>query len=287
MASDVARALRANAAPWVIAILGLALTHCSHVNEIGAVDEQPGDDTGWHLVWNDEFDGPAGRLDSSRWQVEVGTQGLEQEQLQYNTDRVENVALNGQGALELVAREEPYMGFEYTGARITTQDKFAKAYGRFEARLQLPEGSGLWVQFWLLGDDYAEVGWPEAGDIGIVEYRGNEPEQMHARAHGPGLTPPSPLQFGYALPNATTFAASHHVFALEWEPAALRWFVDDQQFGAATPRDLPAEARWVFDHPFFLVLYLAVGGTFPGRPDAVTTFPQILTVDYVRVYDKL
>ncbi|MBD3336964.1 MAG: family 16 glycosylhydrolase [Candidatus Eisenbacteria bacterium] len=235
------------------------------------------------LIWQDEFNGPAGQPpDPAKWNFDIGTD-WGNAQLEYDTDRPENVSLDGQGNLAITAREEQYEGSSYTSGRINTRGKFALARGRFEARLQLPVGQGLWPAFWLLGDNFGVVGWPECGEIDIMEYRGQEPNVVHGSLHGPAYSGAGAVTGRFILPG-DGFDAGFHTFAVEWKEGAIAWFVDGQVYQRRTPADLPPGGRWVFDHPFFILLNVAVGGSFVGAPDSSTQFPQTMLVDWVRVY---
>jgi beta-glucanase (GH16 family) len=156
--------------------------------------------------------------------------------------------------------------------------------GRFEARIKLPVGQGIWPAFWLLGANFETVGWPDCGEIDIMEYRGQEPNILHGSLHGPGYSGGDAITQSYTLPGEEGFNSDFHVFAVEWEPDTLRWFVDSTAYHVVTPVSLPRGGSWVFDHPFFIILNVAVGGYFAGSPDATTTFPQTMLVDWVRVY---
>jgi len=239
----------------------------------------------WKLTWSDEVEGPAGRApDAANWQYDIGTD-WGNDQLEFDTDRTENVALDGAGHLAITARKEPWQNREYTSGRINTRDRFAQARGRFEARLRLPVGQGLWPAFWLLGNDFAQVGWPACGEIDIMEYRGQAPNTVLGSLHGPGYSGGQAVGGQYQIPGAG-FHEDFHVFAVEWDTDRITWFVDDVRYRTITTRNLPGGARWVFDHPFFIILNVAVGGRFVGAPDAQTTFPQTMLVDYVRVYER-
>jgi len=235
------------------------------------------------LVWSDEFDGPAGQSpDSSRWAFDIGTD-WGNNQLEYDTDRPENVSLDGDGNLEITAREEDYMGREYTSGRINTRGRFAQTRGRFEARIKLPVGQGIWPAFWLLGDDFDIVGWPECGEIDIMEYRGQLPSIVTGALHGPGYSGGNSIGGQYTLQGAS-FNDDFHVFAIEWDASSISWWVDDQVYMTLDPSDLPQGATWVFNDDFFIILNVAVGGNYVGSPDETTTFPQTMLIDYVRVY---
>jgi len=244
-------------------------------------DSQP---VNWQLVWQDEFEGPAGQSpDATRWRFDIGTD-WGNAQLEYDTDRPENVSLDGNGHLAMTAREESYLGQGYTSGRINTYNFFAQTQGRFEARIRLPIGQGIWPAFWLLGADFETVGWPMCGEIDIMEYRGQEPNVLHGSLHGPGFYGGSALTGRYDLEGDDGFDADYHVFAVEWYADRITWLIDDTRYLTITPGDLPPNARWVFDHPFFVVLNVAVGGHFVGPPDANTTFPQTMLVDWVRIH---
>ncbi len=239
----------------------------------------------WTLVWSDEFNGPAGAIDPNHWTFDTGGDGWGNNELELYTNRTDNAAVDGQGALTIVARAEAYQGRDYTSARINTSGHFSQAYGRFEARIQIPFGQGIWPAFWTLGDNIGSGGWPTCGELDIMENVGREPAINHGSAHGPGYSGGNPLTAVYQLPSGR-LSDAYHVYAIEWEPNVVRWYVDDTLYETRTPADVPAGATWVYDHPFFLILNVAVGGNFPGSPDGTTVFPQTMKVDYVRVYEK-
>jgi beta-glucanase (GH16 family) len=247
----------------------------------------------WTLVWSDEFDGAAGAsVDRSRWTFDVGGGGWGNEELETYTDRTANASLDGNGNLVIVANRETFTGRDgvqrlYTSARLKTQGLFAHGYGRFEGRLQIPYGQGVWPAFWLLGADISTVGWPACGEIDIMENIGREPTTVHGSLHAPqGASGHGSTTGSFTLPAGQRFADDFHVFAVEWEPNQVRFYADGNLYATRTPADLPAGTRWVFDHPFFVILNVAVGGRWPGSPDATTTFPQRMRVDYVRVYSR-
>jgi len=244
-------------------------------------DEAPLD---LELAWEDEFDGPAGRLpDAAKWRFDLGTD-WGNAQLEYDTDRPVNASLDGEGHLAITAREEDFLGREYTSARINTIDRFEQAYGRFEARIWLPVGQGIWPAFWLLGSNFEYAGWPVCGEIDIMEYRGQEPKRVHGSLHGPGYSGGSSVTGSFNLGGIDGFNAGFHIFAIEWDAGTVTWFVDDTPYQTIRSGDIPDGTDWVFDHPFFIILNVAVGGHFVGPPDATTSFPQTMLVDWVRVY---
>jgi beta-glucanase (GH16 family) len=235
---------------------------------------------GWTLVWHDEFDGEA--LDLQSWTYDIGGGGWGNHEWEFYTDRPENARLED-GRLVIEARAEEFMGRNYTSARLKTQGLHAWTYGRVEARMKLPSGQGIWPAFWMLGGDINQVGWPECGEIDIMEYIGRDDSHAYGTVHGPGYSGGNGVGASLALPPGE-LSQDFHVFAIEWEPQQIRWYVDDEQYFSVDPGRLPG--RWVYDHPFFVILNLAVGGDWPGYPDETTVFPQTLQVDYVRVYQK-
>ena len=247
--------------------------------------------SGWTLAWSDEFHQADGSPpDPAKWKIETGGNGWGNKELEYYTARPENLHVKN-GNLEMVARKESYTGADgvtrdYTSARLNTSRKFDQAYGRFEARIKVPYGQGIWPAFWLLGNDIETIGWPGGGEIDIMENIGREPATVHGTIHGPGYSGAKGIGSPYSLPRGR-FADNFHVFAVEWEPQQIRFYVDDHLYATRTPADLPAGTKWVYDHPFFVILDLAVGGEWPGNPDSTTKFPQKMLVDYVRVFKKL
>ncbi len=271
----------------------LALTTCACASSGGSdrpptptPSTTPSPGSAWTLTWSDEFDGPDGSApDASRWVPEVNAQGGGNNELQYYTARPENLRVEG-GRLVITGRHERFTGpegtREYTSARILSAPSFQQVYGRFESSIKVPRGQGMWPAFWLLG----QGGWPDSGEIDVMENVGFEPAIVHATIHGPGYSGDGGITASYGLP-AGVFADDFHQFAAEWEPGQIRFYVDGNLYATRTPTDLPAGRTWVFDgHPFTIILNLAIGGSWPGSPDASTVFPQTLLVDYVRVYQR-
>jgi beta-glucanase (GH16 family) len=239
----------------------------------------------WRLTWSDEFDGPAGSPPSpERWVHDVGGHGFGNAQLEFNTARPENASHDGEGHLVLRALREDYQSNRFTSARLKTEGRFSQAHGRFEARMRLPAGAGLWPAFWMLGDTFGTLGWPACGEIDIMEARGQVPDSIIGSLHGPGYSGSNPVSGAYF--SETPLTDDFHVFAVEWDRGRIAWFIDDTLFHVATGAQLPASAPWVFESPFFLILNLAVGGHFVGPPNDATPFPAELVVDYVRVYER-
>ena len=245
----------------------------------------------WVLTWSDEFNGPNGSpVDPSKWVFDLGGGGWGNQELEYYTDRLKN-ARQEYGHLVLQAHRENYttadgVTWNFTSARLKTLGKFTQAYGRFEARIKLPFGQGMWPAFWMLGEDMDKTGWPDCGEIDIMENVGKEPSRVHGTIHGPGYSGAGGLGAPYTLPGTQRFADEFHVFAAEWEPGVVRFYVDDLLYSTHLRADLHPGQKWVFDHPFFLLLNVAVGGGWPGNPDPSTVFPQAMLVDYVRVYQQ-
>lgn len=253
-------------------LLTLACAGCSSTTEAPART----------LVWEDDFTGPSGQLpDAASWSFDVG-EDWGNAQLEYTTDRASNASLDGNGNLVITSRRETFRGRAYTSARIKTAGKRAFQYGRIEGRMKLPRGRGMWPAFWMLGADFPATPWPAAGEIDIMEYRGQEPSTVVGSLHGPGYSGGNARSRSQTL-SLARFDNSFHVFAVEWTPQKIEHYVDGELYFTTTRADVPGP--WVFDKPFFLILNVAVGGNFVGAPDAITTFPQEMVIDWVRVYE--
>jgi beta-glucanase (GH16 family) len=243
----------------------------------------------WVLVWSDEFNQQDGSApDPAKWTFDegVGNNGWGNKELEYYTNRSKNVAIQN-GNLVITAHQENFCDSSgvtrnFSSARLKTRDLFSQQYGRFEARIKVPPGPGLWPAFWLLGNNSNLVGWPSCGEIDIMENK--EASTIHGTIHGPGYSGDKGITSAYSLSRGKRFADDYHIFAVEWEPNAIRFYVDSDLYATRTPADLPNGAQWVFDHPFFIILNLAVGGKWPGPPDSTTVFPASMFVDYIRVY---
>lgn len=272
---------------FVIMVFNMGISGCqpvraaqttSTVRPVGTIPKGLEDSARWLLVWQDEFDGPA--LDVESWTAEVNDYGGGNQELQYYTDRIQNVYVED-GLLNIVGEQEDYLTRSYTSARLTSTRSWT--YGRFEIKAKLPEGQGIWPAIWLraAGEPYGV--WPASGEIDIMEMIGNEPELIYGTLHYGSAWPNNASSQGTTLLTADGF----HVFALEWEEDEIRWYVDGELYLTlnswhTTGGEYPAP----FDQPFNVVLNLAIGGTWPGSPDESTEFPQRLVVDYVRVYQK-
>ena len=236
------------------------------------------------VVWAQEFDGPAGSApDPATWNLETGAGGWGNAELQNYTASRANSSLDGAGALVITAKKEA--DGSYTSARMTTQGRFQTQYGRVEARIAIPRGQGIWPAFWMLGADLPSKGWPAAGEIDVMENIGREPSLVHGTVHGPGYSGGDGISGTYAHPRGWSFADDFHTYAVDRKPGSIEWSVDGQVYHRVTRADTGGDP-WVFDAPFFLILNVAVGGQWPGYPDASTRLPQQMTVDYVRVYSN-
>ncbi|WP_261374518.1 glycoside hydrolase family 16 protein [Dokdonia sp. Hel_I_53] len=248
------------------------------------------------LLFEDNFDGAAGEsINTDNWNFDIGTgsNGWGNQELQYYTDRPENISLDGNGHMVITARRESYLGSQFTSARINTKDKVEQKYGRFEARIKMPGGRGVWPAFWMLGsviettpdNDPATLQWPFVGEIDISEIRGQEPYRTNAALHGPGYSGGGAITGNYDLVN-DRFDAGFHTYATEWNPGFIDFFIDDIRYLRFSRDDIPEDGEWVFDdHSFFMLLNVAVGGSFVGFPVDQTPLPQTMVVDYVRIYD--
>jgi beta-glucanase (GH16 family) len=251
--------------------------------------------TGWKLLWSDEFNESVGTPPNpALWGYEIGDgsinsiPGWGNSELQYYSDSPENVAHDGQGNLAITVRDASESGLtcyygpcEYTSARLLSQHKQEFGYGRIEARTKVPGGAGLWPAFWSLGADIAEVSWPQTGEIDIMEYVGRDPNTVFGTIHGPGYNGGNAYGDIYRFNESVT--NEYHTYAIEWQPNLIVWYVDGIEYHRATPSDV-APNEWVFDHAFFLLLNIAVGGNFGGAVGPDTVFPATMQVDYVRVY---
>ncbi|GAA0813995.1 glycoside hydrolase family 16 protein [Spirilliplanes yamanashiensis] len=239
-------------------------------------------------TWSDEFNGAAGTpVDAGKWTMEVAGHGFGNNERQYYTNSTRNAAHDGNGNMVITARRENpnnyqchYGRCEYTSARLITSGKFTQRYGRFEARIKVPRGQGIWPAFWMLGHDIGSVGWPNSGEIDIMENIGREPNTVHGTIHGPGYSGGAGLLGSRTV--SRPLADAFHTYAVEWSPDLIRWMIDGSEYHRVTPASLGGR-QWVFNKPFFLLLNVAVGGDWPGFPDGSTQFPQQMLIDWVRV----
>ena len=248
--------------------------------------------SGYTLAWSDEFSSANGSApDSTKWTYDLGGGGWGNQELESYTSRTRNVQIQN-GNLVITALQENYTGTDgiarnYTSARLKTQNLFTQAYGRFEARIKIPKGQGIWPAFWMLGNDISQNGWPKCGEIDIMENIGRESGIVHGSLHGPSsVAHTSDSTSTVSLPPGKSYSDDFHIYAVEWEPGTVRFYVDSDNYATFTKAQWSGGGQWVFDHPFFMIMNVAVGGVWPGSPDASTQFPQQMLVDYVRVYSK-
>ncbi|WP_327031034.1 family 16 glycosylhydrolase [Micromonospora sp. NBC_01740] len=279
--------VRTRRRPWALALAATAIIAATTALSV-PVHPEPAQAAIGGITWQDEFNASAGTpVDQSKWRFDIGGGGWGNNERQYYTNSTSNAVHDGQGNLVITARRENpanyqchYGRCEYTSARLLTAATFTQAYGRFEARIKIPRGQGIWPAFWMLGNDMGGVGWPNAGEIDIMENIGREPNTVYGTIHGPGYSGGGGITGSRTIgqPLADTF----HTYRVDWEPNSIIWYLDGVEFHRVDPGRLGGN-RWVFDHPFFMILNVAVGGNWPGYPDASTQFPQQMLVDYVRV----
>ena len=243
----------------------------------------------WKLVWSDEFDGSA--LDTSKWQFEINGKGGGNGEMQYYTDRPANLSVAG-GHMTITAAKEAYQGpdgkKEYTSARIISKGKGDWKYGRFEARIKMPKGKGLWPAFWMMPSDSTYGGWAKSGEIDIAEVIGDKPNIVHGTLHY-GDSWPKNIHTGdkFTLPSGD-FSDDFHVFAIEWKEGSITWSIDGKPYQTQTKwSSVAAPFPAPFNQRFYYIFNVAVGGNWPGPPNAGTVFPQKMEVDYVRAYEPV
>lgn len=239
-------------------------------------------------VWRDDFDGPAGAPpDPQLWTAETGGGGWGNDERQVYTADSSNVALSGTGNLLLTARRETTAtGASYTSARITTRGKSSFTYGRLTARVNVPEGQGVWPALWLLGDTISEVGYPGSGEIDALEVP-DTATVLHATVHGPRRgDPTAKWQRGTNIAVSPSLAAGWHEYGVIKRPGSVEVTLDGSTVLVVTPADLTADEAWVFEQPFHVLLNIAVGGTFAGDPDTSDAFPATMQVDWMRLEER-
>ena len=264
----------------------VVLSACTAIGSAAAQSALPAP-AKWTLTWSDEFNNRNQSPDPKKWAFDRSDS--QNNELETYTSRPSNVEQKD-GHLVITALKEDTVRPDgtirhYTSGRIFTKGLFTQTYGRFEASIKMPLGKGIWPAFWMLGDDIDTAGWPKSGEIDIVENIG-EPALSHSTIHGPGYSGDKGPTAKFTLPAGERVDTAFHLYALEWAPNDIKFFFDDHLVAERTPADLPAGTTWVYNHPFFILLNLAVGGDWPGNPDSSTTFPQQMLVDYVRVYKR-
>lgn len=248
--------------------------------------EAPTSYPGYTLAWSDEFNGAS--LDAAAWTAEQGDGcpglcGWGNNELQYYTTAPNNLYFQD-GKMIIEAKAEAYGGRNYTSSRIKTQSKKTFKFGRIDIRAIVPKGMGIWPALWLLPQDNVFGGWPRSGEIDMMELKGGEPSRVLGTLHygpGPGSTY---ISRNYNLP-AGTFNDEFHVFSIVWEQDLIKWYVDNNLYSTIAKADIGANT-WPFNESFFFLINLAVGGNFPGAPDANTYFPSFFIVDYLRIYQQ-
>ena len=230
-------------------------------------------------VWADEFNGPS--IDRRNWTYDLGGNGWGNNELEFYTDRPANSYI-ANGCLVIEARKETYGNRNFTSARLKTQGLRSWTYGRIEARINVPAGQGVWPAFWLLGTNFPSAGWPFCGEIDVMEHVAPiGANTLRGSAHGPGYSGPQSI---HGDATAAKLTGQFHIYAVEWEPREIRWYIDGRKYFTVTPQTV--KGKWAFNQPFFIILNLAIGGAWPGPPDRTTPFPVRMLVDYVRVYQK-
>jgi len=274
------------------AILSIILISVVGCSDTGSIQKLP--QRNYKLVWSDEFDSVAGALpNAKKWMFELGAGGWGNNEYEVYTNKPENVSMDGNGNLAITATKAPTTPYAtYYSGRIITKGLFMQTYGRFEARIKLPYGPGIWPAFWLLGANKDSldannktIGWPQCGEIDIMEMNGSKPNIINGTVHGPGYSGGSSITKSFGLANAR-YDTDFHVFAIEWGENYIDFFVDNTLYQEITPASVTG--KWVFNnHPFYILLNLAVGGNYVTGPTDQTPFPQTMLVDYVRVYQEV
>jgi beta-glucanase (GH16 family) len=260
-----------------------ALLLCIAGCEVEPIQTLP--DRDYELVWSDEFEGDTNTsLNTSKWVYDLGTDqnGWGNNELQTYTNKRENVSLDGTGNLVITAKKEA--GGNYTSARIKTEGLFTQKFGKIEARIKTPTGAGIWPAFWMLGSNIKDVSWPQCGEIDIMEQKGQQSSITYGSLHGPGYSGGNAKTTAYGLQNGR-FDSDFNIYAVEWGEDYVDFFVNNYLYKRLTPADVKGE--WVYNQPFFMILNLAVGGSFVGSPNDATPFPGTMHIDYVRVYKQL
>ena len=238
--------------------------------------------TGMKLAWADEFAGTT--LNDAFWTQEIGNNtGWGNQELEYY--QPQNTTVND-GYLTITAKKEAVNGFQYSSSRIKTQDKKVFKYGRIDIRALLPHGQGVWPALWMLGNNITTVNWPKCGDVDIMELiggsaGGKSDSKIYGTSHWDAGGYAS-YGGNYTLPTGT-FSDEFHVFSLVWDDKFMTWYIDDHEFHKI---DITPSALDEFQKEFFILFNVAVGGQWPGNPDATTVFPQRMIVDYIRVFQK-
>jgi len=234
---------------------------------------------GMTLAWSDEF--TTKDINSSNWSYDIGGSGWGNNELEYYTNSSKNAYTTG-GFLVIEARKETVGTNNYTSARMISKDKKTFTYGRIDFRAKLPKGQGVWPALWMLGNNIGTTPWPACGEIDIMELLGHEPQKTYGTVHwGTAGGASTHIGGNYSLASLT-FNDKFHLFSLKWDADKLSFLIDDVVFFTANKSQV--NGNYPFDKPFFFIMNVAVGGNWPGNPDATTVFPQRMIVDYVRVF---
>ncbi len=272
---------------FIILFLGL-ISSCTaqenNTNDVTNGEADANEGATYQQVWADEFD-YEGLPDSTKWTYDVGGDGWGNNELQYYTEnRLKNARVED-GHLIIEAHQDTFETRNYSSARLLTRGKQAWKYGRFEIRAKLPSGTGTWPAIWMLPEDWAYGGWPESGEIDIMEHVGFEPVRVYGSIHTEAYNHVEGTQVtnGIRIPYAE---ADFHTYEIEWTPEKITWYVDGEQYGTFS-NEHESYREWPFDQDFHLILNIAVGGNWGGQQGVdESIWPQQLVVDYVRVYQK-
>lgn len=238
---------------------------------------------GYKLLWADEFNGK-GKPDSTIWKAETGGHGWGNNELQYYTNRIQNAEVKN-GKLFITALKESYQDKNYTSARLITRGIKDFTYGRIEVSAKLPEGKGTWPAIWMLGSDIGPTPWPACGEIDIMEHVGFDMNVVHGSIHTKAYNHAIGTQ-KTATKTVDDVAGKFHLYAIDWTPKKIDFYIDDQLYFSYQPDEYTAD-KWPFSSPCFMILNLAIGGNWGGAVDSNTAFPKVMEVDYVRVYQPL
>jgi beta-glucanase (GH16 family) len=242
------------------------------------------------LRWSDEFEGPKGSCPNPEtWQAEEGGHGWGNEELQFYTADIKNAHLDGFSNLAIVvSKTSAQMGEQstgdptYTSARLISKHRVKTLYGLIQARIKLPAGRGIWPAFWMLGENIDKVGWPHCGEIDVMENFGKDPFTVQGTVHGPGYAGKAGISGWHS--SVSALSDDFHLYSVLWEPDRILWYFDEKSYATVARRDLHGNP-WVFDHEFYFLLNVAVGGVPSVEPDASVDFPQVMLIDYIRVFE--
>jgi hypothetical protein len=248
------------------------------IDNIYWIDEKWSLPLGKALVWTEEFNGSSINFNAWNYDTHSGAWPYNGEWEHYTSSPENSYIQNGNLVIKAISNTGGSGG--YTSARLQTQNKLSFQYGRIAAKIKLPYGKGIWPAFWMLGPNPSS--WPNCGEIDILEFLGDNSNKIYGTLHGPGYSGGSGIQSNYTL-SSGSFPADYHIFEVEWDSSSIKWYVDGHLFHEVNPARVSPNS-WVFDNSFFIIVNLAVGGSWPGYPDGTTVFPQYMYVDWIRVY---